>query len=66
MKIWLLLDVLLWAVVDEILRILLKNGFEMVDFRSTVVNGLVKVVYMLIIVAGLEIVELVLIWVMVL
>ena len=33
---------------------LMKNGLEKVDFRSTAVDGLVKVVYVLIAVAGLE------------
>ena len=48
---------LLWAIVDEILCIFDENGLENVDFRSTAVAGLVKVVYMFIPVAGLEMVD---------
>ena len=47
-------DVLLWAIIGDILCIFDKNGLEKVDFRSTAVDGLVKVVYMLITVAGFE------------
>ena len=52
---------LLCAIIDDILCILMKNGLEKVDFRSTAVDGLVKVVYMLFCGDGPVIVEFLLI-----
>ena len=52
---------LLWAITGDILCIFDENGLGMVEFRSTAVDGLVKVVYMLVAVAGLEMVEFLLI-----
>ena len=51
------LDVLLFAIIDVILCVLDENGLEKVDCKSTAAYSLVKVVYMLIAVADLEMVE---------
>ena len=45
----------------KFLCVLLKNGLGKYDFRCTDVSGLVKVVDVMIVVAGIEIIEFVLI-----